>query len=433
MGGGYIDGYYDLDGSLCVSYNINSNTASFRNVHSFDAYTYNVYASTLYPSYGGTFNVIVEYLHGYKIRNWTLNTYSYSTSFSIAYSSYTPKDDFVKVNTTGKFLYNDKEVLTQGSVHSLPDNYFKGEDDLLYVERHIDNIVPVSHPDYSTQPSILPQRFGTQNVYEMLVPIKRQKLEEMPYLNNDNIIKCLYYLKEFFNDDHKVYYDRCIYMSTSGNKDFEIFEDDLEIYYESLGNCFILVCQNYIQIIDPNCNIIIDFDYEITDDVNIKDRLYNSTCIDKSFYCLIPAKIHTYHTSENIHKYFDFLTISGDVYICDSEISDETINKNATAIYNYLCKKIKDKQPDYNLNNIPDFDFFDTLDSVANSTIIDAKLISSNGAISPCQVFSKFNIIIEKPTICIKEVLPTSINYDWCMIQYVGTLPYGSYGYYGDC
>lgn len=51
---------------------------------------------------------------------------------------------------------------------NIPDNYVVGEDNNAYRVLPDNNIVPVSHPDLSTQPSILPYRFGATPVYEVL-------------------------------------------------------------------------------------------------------------------------------------------------------------------------------------------------------------------------------------------------------------------------
>lgn len=50
----------------------------------------------------------------------------------------------------------------------LPENYAKGDDDRLYY-RYQGDYFPVSHPDISTQVSILPQRFGNLPIKEVLV------------------------------------------------------------------------------------------------------------------------------------------------------------------------------------------------------------------------------------------------------------------------
>ena len=62
---------------------------------------------------------------------------------------------------------------TEGS-GSLPANII-AEEDGLYQIKGVD-IYPVSHPDLSTQPSVLPQRFGKEKIYEVLVSTKQEKL-----------------------------------------------------------------------------------------------------------------------------------------------------------------------------------------------------------------------------------------------------------------
>ena len=51
----------------------------------------------------------------------------------------------------------------------LPVNYISEVDGIYQIK---DNVVyPLSHPDLSTQASILPQRFGNLNIYEVLIPL----------------------------------------------------------------------------------------------------------------------------------------------------------------------------------------------------------------------------------------------------------------------
>lgn len=63
-----------------------------------------------------------------------------------------------------------------GGGSSLPKNIIAEEDGLYQIK---DNAVyPIAHPDISTQPSILPQRFGNLDVYEVLIANGRE--EEIP-------------------------------------------------------------------------------------------------------------------------------------------------------------------------------------------------------------------------------------------------------------
>lgn len=52
---------------------------------------------------------------------------------------------------------------------SLPANIIAEEDGLYQIKGA--DIYPVSHPDISTQPSVLPQRFGKEKIYEVLCPV----------------------------------------------------------------------------------------------------------------------------------------------------------------------------------------------------------------------------------------------------------------------
>lgn len=61
---------------------------------------------------------------------------------------------------------------------NIPDNYIVGEDNNAYRVLPDNNIVPVSHPDLSTQPSILPYRFGSMPINEVLIANGRE--DEIP-------------------------------------------------------------------------------------------------------------------------------------------------------------------------------------------------------------------------------------------------------------
>lgn len=56
----------------------------------------------------------------------------------------------------------------------LPANYIADEEGIYRREPSNGKVYPVIHPDLSTQPSILPQRFGTLTVYEVLIAYGRE-------------------------------------------------------------------------------------------------------------------------------------------------------------------------------------------------------------------------------------------------------------------
>lgn len=61
---------------------------------------------------------------------------------------------------------------------ALPDTIIV-EEDGLYQSKGFD-VYPLSHPDLSTQPSILPQRFGKEKIYEVLVTTKQENIATIP-------------------------------------------------------------------------------------------------------------------------------------------------------------------------------------------------------------------------------------------------------------
>ena len=73
------------------------------------------------------------------------------------------------------------------------------------------NIQPISHPDISTNPSILPQRFGNKDIYEVI--IRRGYEHEIP--SNAIVLeasgfdsKGCYYVEVLKNDDSWIIYDK---------------------------------------------------------------------------------------------------------------------------------------------------------------------------------------------------------------------------------
>ena len=61
-----------------------------------------------------------------------------------------------------------EEILKDMDVAWFPSYYYADEDGIYY-KRTDGNVYPINHPDLSTQPSILPQRFGNKPMYEVLI------------------------------------------------------------------------------------------------------------------------------------------------------------------------------------------------------------------------------------------------------------------------
>ena len=71
----------------------------------------------------------------------------------------------------------DKEIHDKGTIEDIikdmdvawiPSNYYADEED-IYCKKLDGNVYPINHPDLSTQPSILPQRFGKKPIKEVLI------------------------------------------------------------------------------------------------------------------------------------------------------------------------------------------------------------------------------------------------------------------------
>lgn len=90
-------------------------------------------------------------------------------------SLYTSKDgdylpgDILDANTVNQQI--DKVVLKIDNINTLLEGQEKGEDQAIYQLKDDDEYYPVSHPDISTQPSLLSERFGKWPIYEVAIPL----------------------------------------------------------------------------------------------------------------------------------------------------------------------------------------------------------------------------------------------------------------------
>lgn len=71
-------------------------------------------------------------------------------------------------NNDGSLLHNGEKVITEKDIEKIKPLILEGDE--YYIKKNNNTILPLSHPDLSTQPSILPQRFGKYYLYEVLVP-----------------------------------------------------------------------------------------------------------------------------------------------------------------------------------------------------------------------------------------------------------------------
>lgn len=461
IGGAEVEGDYKFDGILTADgiygyigmfgyVDVERGTLGYIDIQGADVYKLDVHK--LCVSY-----ITSSDLYANNIRNWTLETdlgYSY---ISISYSPNKPAEERISVKTTGKFLYNDSEVITDASARLLPKNYVKGSDDLLYVEKECESVVPVSHPDYSTQASVLPQRFGSKKIYEVMIPLVRKTVLGNPYLDDDqeSVIKNLHWLyNQLFNH-------RCTVTDYSTNKNFGTACLELEFHQntflstyrstdaqnsdftveETFSNCVLVRYAQYLELWFSDIDLMID----ITDDKLYYDRrtlsstyyeryrqLYTDVAIKKLPCIIIPVKVHYIHKQPAFYAHNFKVEVSEDVYFCRPSLDQQTIDSGSKKLCNDLFFYIKWRTPDYNLKNIPDFDFFEDLSNIVGNTIVDAKLIGKSGVFSPAQVFARPNNMGDALPICIKEVVPFAANYyyDYCLIQYVDNSSNSySYGY----
>lgn len=77
--------------------------------------------------------------------------------------------------------HNGNEIEEYLKEHILTDNHIIDDDDEIYVKKSNGHVHPLSHPDLSTQPSILHERFGTYRIYEVLIPVFGDELTSLSY------------------------------------------------------------------------------------------------------------------------------------------------------------------------------------------------------------------------------------------------------------
>lgn len=399
-----------------------------------DANIFDLYAYTIYSGYGARGGSNYINMNAQKIYFKDAYSYLYSTSdytwiemHGDLYGSYST--DYISVRTSGVFLYNEYEVVNTASKRILPTNYYKGSDSLLYVEKDTNSIVPVSHPDLSTQPSILPQRFGNKNIYEVMIPLIYNNIGSINSCNT--ITDVLHYIYSNLNKDvtdcgrnskHLCNY----YFTTKQNKEYQLFANDLEIYGETEGECLIIFFNNKKLLIDPNEGIVVDLDSRQCD-TSLSSEFYEATAIN-SIYFVVPAKLHDFDTNHGYANHHVYVTSPGDVYVSNQFIQKKVFDKGIKYLYYYLRIHVAHNSfLTFNVNNIPSVDELQKL-NLQNNTIIDAKLISQSGAFSPCQVITTYSSVLKAQTLCIKETIPSGKIYDWLKLQYTGS----SYNYYDD-
>ena len=115
--------------------------------------------------------------------------------------------------------YNGSEIEDFLKDRIFPDSFIVEERE-LYVEKDDGKIYPTSHPDISTQPSLLPERFGNYGVYEVLCPYIDNKFDASQIPNEAVIIG-----GTIFNDEY------CEPLSCQ-YKNGELFVHEPQYYFE---------------------------------------------------------------------------------------------------------------------------------------------------------------------------------------------------------
>lgn len=78
----------------------------------------------------------------------------------------------------------------------LPANIISDDGGTLYISKN-GNFLPLSHPDLSTQPSRLPQRFGTYKIYEVLLPYLEKGFDYSQLPSTSVILECFVFSDTF--------------------------------------------------------------------------------------------------------------------------------------------------------------------------------------------------------------------------------------------
>mgnify|MGYP007070249945 CR=1 FL=1 len=121
-----------------------------------------------------------------KVSNLLLSTQEYSSIITTLSNKANIGDFYTKdeIDDVVDNMYHElDEYATKEYVDNvvedmtgLPENVYIDDEDIYIKKLNLD-VQPVNHPDISTQPSIIPQRFGKYKINEVLVPIDNAYLD----------------------------------------------------------------------------------------------------------------------------------------------------------------------------------------------------------------------------------------------------------------
>lgn len=114
------------------------------------------------------FGQVTSLVHRCVISKTTRGVSRYSISIPTVYNS---TITLRKQNNDTIGYFTTQEPSNKSITIPIPEYLDKIEyaDDNLYLKRDNGDVNPINHPDLSTQPSILPERFGKKNIYEVLI------------------------------------------------------------------------------------------------------------------------------------------------------------------------------------------------------------------------------------------------------------------------
>lgn len=132
----------------------------------------------------------------------------------------------------------------------LPDFILFDDEHNMYVIKDDGDLLPINHPDLSTQLSILPQRFGKNKIYEILIPVFGTK---NPLLNYDQQLIWNSSKTRFEIRAGKVIPSNAIIIYNSLFTREKTFVSDSITYLSDSNNWVFNVKNDYVsKMIDPN-------------------------------------------------------------------------------------------------------------------------------------------------------------------------------------
>lgn len=313
--------------------------------------------------------------------------------------------------------YNGDVNYAQISGSGLPST-IHAEEDGLYIEKN-NKIWPMTHPDLSTQPSILPQRFGKLPIYEELIAVTNT-------INNST----LYRKTEYYNS--QIFFDEfCIDLIKLSNLFRDLLYEtvaeiqDVYIYYNTTSESYYLSTGGRDVTFHPSNIIICTRKGNVW---NIFNKINYSQMKAGNYYDSAYLIYWGQHTSSGCTLYNKLIKVSiNGVHNLKEDIISSTIFSDSPD-YNYIS--------DYFVRGrfIANNPYEDNLYIEDVQKIIDAEqpCIKINQSINRTNIIqaSTFNETNYSPVTIENGIVTTKLNFkpDYLLVQYFGEMD--DYYYY---